>query len=63
MEKREFQSITMAINPEKITWFRKRLGEFLNEVSEELENNNARDVYTLAAQLFPITEIETKEIK
>jgi uncharacterized protein (TIGR02147 family) len=61
VHRREFQSVTMAVRPEKIGWLRSRLAEFINEISQELESNSPSEVYTFSAQFFPVTDIETKE--
>ena len=54
MSRREFQAMTLAVEPAKLDWFRMRLDRFLTEVNAELETPRATEVYTVAVQFFPL---------
>lgn len=56
IEVRDFTSITMAIDPEKIETARAMVKEFREKLAEFLEQGDQTSVYTLAVQLFPVTK-------
>lgn len=60
IEKRNFTSVTMAVNPKKISKVKKMMDEFKLLACEELEQGSKSEVYTLAMQLFPVTQGEKK---
>lgn len=52
---RDFTSITMAIDPDKIAEAKTKIRNFYNELSQTLETGNRREVYIFFGQLFPLT--------
>jgi uncharacterized protein (TIGR02147 family) len=61
LKAREFQSITLAINPSKLPMARKLILEALQKIEQTLETGPAREVYNLSLQLFPLTPISNQE--
>jgi uncharacterized protein (TIGR02147 family) len=53
---RDFNSITMAVDMEKIPEAKEAIRKFRDEISNILETGNKSRVYTLAIQLFPISK-------
>lgn len=58
---REFSTITMAIQPNRLRIAKKMINEFKLKLCDELESKSATEVYTLAIQLFPITTKNSDE--
>ncbi|MDD0853988.1 TIGR02147 family protein [Halobacteriovorax sp. GB3] len=56
VSKREYTTVTMATNPKKIKEAKTLIREFKRKLMEFLEDGEKTDVYTLAIQLFPLTE-------
>lgn len=56
LELRDFSSITMAIDLEKIADAKEYIQEFRRRMATLLETENATEVYTLNIQLFPLTQ-------
>ena len=61
VELREFSSMTMAIDSSKMSLAKKRIADFFEELSSELETGNQDEVYELAVQLFPRTNITRRK--
>ena len=61
VEKREYSSITMAVDPKKLAKAKKMINDFKQKLCLELESGNTSEVYTFSMQLFPLTQQE--EIK
>lgn len=57
-ELRDITSITMATSPQKIAGARELIQKFREDMSEYLEEGELSEVYTLAVQLFPVSQIE-----
>jgi len=55
---REFTSITTRVNLKNLKRVKRLINEFKHRMNEELEDDKATEVYTLAIQLFPLTKIE-----
>lgn len=55
--KRDFSSITIAIDPKDLTKAKKMIREFRREFSEVLERGEKHDVYQLSIQFFPVSEV------
>lgn len=55
-ECRDFSSITMAINPDKLEVANKKIRDFRRQLSDELESEDATEVYTLGIQLYPLSK-------
>lgn len=59
---REYQSISIPINPKHIQLFKQHIDEFLEQVSILADQQSSLELYNLNVQLFPITTIkETAE--
>ena len=57
-ERREFYSITTAINPKVVPNARRRIKSFGRQLVKEMEEEGpAREVYHLTIQLFPVTRL------
>lgn len=61
IEERDFSTITMAIDPEKIPEAKKMIKSFRKKLSEKLEGGAKKEVYKLAIQLFPLSKKINKE--
>ncbi len=53
LKAREFSSITMAVNPQKIKQAKILINEFKRKLCSLLEEGDKKEVYTLSIQLFP----------
>lgn len=61
---RDFSTITMAINTDKIAEGKKMIKSFRKKLSKKLESGNKNEVYKLAIQLFPLSRgIKDQELK
>ncbi len=60
---RQFQSISVALNPSVIKKLKKEIDEFLNRASEICEGTQGLEVYNVNVQLFPVTQIATSVVK
>ncbi len=60
-DKREYSSMTMAIDPAKIKRARALINQFKDDMAELLEKEPRSEVYQLSIQLFPLSD--TKETK
>lgn len=56
---REFGSITMAINPERLPLAKEILTKTRKKIADLLDDGPVSEVYTLSFQLFPLTKLET----
>jgi len=52
---RDFSTITMSIDTDKISEAKKMIKMFRKRLSKKLETNRKKEVYKLAIQLFPLT--------
>jgi uncharacterized protein (TIGR02147 family) len=57
--RREFGSITMAVNPEKLPQAKELLLKTRKKIAGLLEEGDLSEVYTLSFQLFPLTKLQT----
>lgn len=55
---REFGSITMAVNPERLPLVKELLTKTRKKVADLLDDGATSEVYTLSFQLFPLTKLE-----
>lgn len=55
VDERDFSSVVLAIDPERIPEFKAMLRDFRDRVSTFLESGEKKEVYTLAVQLFPLS--------
>lgn len=55
---REFGSITMAVNPERLPLVKDLLTKTRKKVADLLDHGATSEVYTLSFQLFPLTKLE-----
>ena len=61
IEKRDFSSTTMAIDPKHIPYAKERIRQFRRELCSELEvKGNPKEVYNLTVQIYPVTKEELK---
>lgn len=58
VDKREYSSITMAVDPKKFAKAKKMINDFKQKLCLELETGNTSEVYTFSMQLFPLTRQE-----
>lgn len=55
---REFGSVTVAVNPEKLQLAKELLLRTRKKIVELLDNGQTSEVYTLSFQLFPLTQLQ-----
>ena len=55
VEKRDFSSMTFAVNTKKLSIAKKLIQDFEKRLCKELEAGDKSEVYTLSVQLFPLT--------
>lgn len=60
VELREFTSITTSVSLKKLARIKKLLNEFKFQINQELEGEDASEVYSLSIQLFPLTKVESR---
>jgi uncharacterized protein (TIGR02147 family) len=58
VKSRDFTSITMAIDPKKLSMAKELSRKFQDELSDLLESGHRTEVYRLSMQLFPLSRIE-----
>jgi uncharacterized protein (TIGR02147 family) len=56
VERRDFTSITMAIDPLKLSEAKERVRRFTDELSDLLETGNRTEVFRFSTALFPLTK-------
>jgi uncharacterized protein (TIGR02147 family) len=56
IEKRQVSSITMAIDPDKLSLAKEMIAEFFDQLSILLESGEKREVYCFSQQLFPLSK-------
>lgn len=61
VETREFASITLAVNPAKLSLAKDLLLRTRKKIVELLDNGDTSEVYTLSFQLFPLTKLQSSE--
>jgi uncharacterized protein (TIGR02147 family) len=61
VEMREYSTMTMAVSRKKMKTAKKMIHEFKTKLCQYLESEAVDDVYTLAIQLFPLTNINQQE--
>lgn len=61
LQKREFQTISIPLNPAQIGKLKKEIDDLLETASDLSNNPDATEVYNLSVQLYPVTTLkETK---
>lgn len=60
VSKRDFSSVTMAIDPKKLPEAIKKIRAFYNELMQTLETGEKKEVYRFCGLLFPLTTGEDK---
>ena len=63
MEQRFFASETMAVDMEKLDEAKQLVRDFKISLARLLESGNKTEVYQLAVQLFPLTDVEPAQTK
>lgn len=58
VEKRDYTSLMIAINPEKLTLAKEKIRKFQDKLAKELEVDPQSEVYQLCIHLFPLTKIQ-----
>lgn len=58
---RDFSSITLAMDLEKLTEAKTIIREFRQKMAALLRDGNKTDVYQLAIQFYPLTQIKSKQ--
>lgn len=61
VSKRQFQSISIPLNPEKIEKFKKLIDSFLASAHELSRKNEGQEIYNLNVQLFPVTILKEEK--
>ena len=62
LDVRDFNSLTLAINPEQIIEAKKIIRKFLDEIDGLLAQGEKKEVYHLAVQMFPLTKQNVKPV-
>jgi uncharacterized protein (TIGR02147 family) len=57
IKERDFTSVTMAINPEKMSIAKEMIRKFQDELAEAMESGPQSEVYRLSMQLFPLSKL------
>jgi uncharacterized protein (TIGR02147 family) len=63
VELRDFSSLTVAIDLEKLTEAKTIIREFRQKMGELLKTGHKTDVYQLAVQFFPLTQATVNPVK
>lgn len=61
VKKRQFQSLSIPLNPEKLEPFKKLIDDFLAVAAELSRKHEGHEVYNLNVQLFPVTILKEKK--
>ena len=61
LDRSDFTSLTMAINPDKMAQAKKMIREFRMHLARELEVDPKQEVYMLCVQLFPLSKTPSDE--
>ncbi len=62
LTQREFTSITFAVDPKKLLKAKEMMNYFKNELCQFMGSGEKSEVFTLALQLFPVTNIKEKDL-
>jgi uncharacterized protein (TIGR02147 family) len=63
IELRDFSSLTLVIDPQKINEAKQVIKEFRKKMTSLSMQDNPQEVYQLAIQFFPLTKPEIKETR
>lgn len=58
VSRREYQSISIPLNPQHIPIFKKHIDDFLEEAAKMSDPKNGTEIYAVNVQLFPLTKTE-----
>lgn len=61
VEWREFTTLTMAVNPQKIKQAKVLVKKFKHEMESILESGKKSEVFTLAIQLYPLSDVQQEK--
>lgn len=61
LDRSDFTSLTMAINPDKMAKAKKLIREFRTNIAKELEVDPKQEVYMLCVQLFPLSRSQSED--
>lgn len=60
LEKRNQSSMTIAVNPNKVTLAKSMIHDFINQLSDVLETDQLEEVYQISLSLFPLYQKSDK---
>lgn len=60
VELREFSAMTTSVSLKKLKKVKALITEFKHRLNQELEGDDASEVYTLSIQLFPLTQVQKR---
>ena len=60
LEFREFSAMTTSVSLKKLKKVKALINEFKHKLNQELEGDDASEVYTLSIQLFPLTQVQKR---
>jgi uncharacterized protein (TIGR02147 family) len=63
MELRDFSSVTLVLDPQKLNEAKQIIKEFRKKMSSLSTQDNPQEVYQLAIQFFPLTKTVLKETR
>jgi uncharacterized protein (TIGR02147 family) len=55
VEERDFSSITIAVDPEKLSMAKERIRQFQDELAQLLDTGTKTEVYRVSMQMFPLS--------
>lgn len=58
---RDFSSMTMAIDPNKLPMARQMIRDFRNKLSAYLEEENQTEIFKICIQLFPLSNMKSRQ--
>lgn len=61
LSERDFTSITMPVDPEKMKAAKEMIRKFQDELSEMMETGHKKEVYRLSIQLFPLSKLTSAQ--
>lgn len=61
ISERDMTTVTMAVDPKKMSTAKELIRKFQDDLSELLESGHQTEVYRLSVQLFPLTQIGESE--
>lgn len=56
VDERDFSSIILKVHPKNLSRIKKKIRDFQDELSEEMDNDDPREIYHLNVHLYPVTK-------